>query len=179
MNLPIRWYGDPVLRRKAEEVDPSDGRLDGLIRDMIETMHEGDGIGLAAPQVGRSERLIVIDGSAFDGDEPRAFLNPRILESSKGRVLYEEGCLSLPDLRADVERPEAVRVRYRTESGEEVEEEAEGLYARVLQHEIDHLDGVLFVDRLGAARRALLAKRLREIQRKTEMRVLEEPPDGR
>ena len=179
MNLPIRWYGDPVLRRKAADVDPSGGRFDRFAEDMIETMREGDGIGLAAPQVGRSERLIVIDGSAFDGDEPRAFFNPEILESSKTKTVYEEGCLSLPGLRADVERPEVVRVRYRMQDGEEVEEEAEGLYARVLQHEIDHLDGILFIDRLGAARRALLAKRLRDIQRKTEKRELDNVAEGR
>lgn len=172
MVLPIRWYGDPVLRDVAGQVDGTDGRLDQLVRDMVETMIEGDGIGLAAPQVGRSIRLIVLNGSVFDEEGASVYLNPEIVEESSSRTVYEEGCLSLPDIRADVERAEAVLVRFTTLDGKVMEEEVDGLGARVFQHEIDHLNGKLFIDHLGAARLVLLQKRLREIKRKNAARKL-------
>ena len=172
MLLPIRWYGDPVLRDTAAQADGADGSLDKLVRDMIETMMEGDGIGLAAPQVGRSVRLIVLNGSVFDEEDTRVYLNPEIVGESDTRTVYEEGCLSIPDIRADVERAEMVLVRYTTLEGDVVEEEADGLCARVFQHEIDHLNGKLFIDHLGATRLVLLRKRLREIKRKNALRKL-------
>ena len=134
---------------------------------MIEAMREGDGIGLAAPQVGRLVRLIVLEGDVFGkGEEPRVYLNPEITEFSRSKSAYEEGCLSIPGIRADVERPDEIVLRYETLDGEKIEEEASELPARVLQHEIDHLNGKLFIDHLGIARRNLLRKKLRDLQRK-------------
>ncbi len=169
MSLEVRLFGDPVLREKAVPVGEIGEELVALVQQMIDTMIAEDGIGLAAPQVGRNERLLVVDGAVFgDPDVAAAYINPEITSFSRTKTLYEEGCLSIPEVRADVERPEAIRVRYTTLEGEEVEEELEGLHARVLQHEIDHLDGILFVDRIGATRRNLLRKRLREIQRRAK-----------
>ncbi len=166
MDLPIRIYGDPVLREVSRPVEGITDEIRKLADDMIHAMRDGDGIGLAAPQVGRLVRLIVLEGDVFgDGETPRVFLNPEITHSSRARTTYEEGCLSIPGIRADVERPEEIVVRYRTLDGEEREEEAVDLPARVLQHEIDHLNGKLFIDHLGAARRNLLRKKLRELQR--------------
>lgn len=170
MVLPIRIYGDPILREKAAPIEKIDDEIRRFAEDMIDTMRAGDGIGLAATQVGRLLRLLVIEGDAFDerDADARVFINPQILETSDTRAAYEEGCLSIPDIRADVERSESLRVRYLTPHGIEVTEDADGLFARVLQHEIDHLEGRLFTDHLGAARRNLLAKRLRELQRRSK-----------
>ncbi|MFH1277688.1 MAG: peptide deformylase [Candidatus Eisenbacteria bacterium] len=170
MVMPIRIYGDPLLREKAMPIEDIDDGIRKLAQDMIDTMRAGDGIGLAATQVGRLVRLVVIEGHAVDDDdpEPLAFVNPEIVELSRSRSTFEEGCLSVPDIRSDVERPDALTLRYRTLDGEEITEEANGMYARVIQHEIDHLDGRLFVDHLGAARRNLLRKRLRELQRRSK-----------
>ncbi|MFH1679667.1 MAG: peptide deformylase [Candidatus Eisenbacteria bacterium] len=166
MRHPIRLYGDPVLRGTAREVKSFDDDLRSFARDMIESMREGEGIGLAAPQVGRSIRVIVVEGDALGegAEEARVLVNPEIVAFSKERSLFEEGCLSIPGVRADVERPDEIDIRYRTAEGTLVEERAEGFYARVLQHEIDHLNGKLFVDHLGTAERNLLRKHLREIQ---------------
>ncbi len=166
MTLEVRLFGDPVLRETAREVEKIDDEIRALAAKMFDTMVEEEGIGLAAPQVGMNLRLLVVDGSVFEGDEGRAYINPEIVDFSKTKVLYEEGCLSIPEIRADVERPEAIRLTYTTLDGETVEEEVDGLLGRVLQHEIDHLDGILFVDRIGAARRNLLKKKLRAIQQK-------------
>jgi len=158
-----------LLRGISAPVDTIDDDLHKLIDEMIDTMIEEEGIGLAAPQVGRNIRLIMVDGSAFGDDSvAKVYINPVIKAFSKTKMMYEEGCLSIPDIRADVERPEAIQFCYTNIDGEEVEEEIEGLHARVVQHEIDHLEGVLFVDRIGAARRNLLRKKLREIQRKSD-----------
>lgn len=166
MVMPIRIYGDPILREKAKPIGEVDDGIRELARDMIDTMRAGDGIGLAATQVGRMVRLIVIEGHVIDEEEleARVFVNPEILESSRTRISFEEGCLSVPDIRADVERPETLTLRYLTLEGKAITEEADGMYARVMQHEIDHLDGRLFVDHLGQARRNLLRKKLRELQ---------------
>jgi peptide deformylase len=169
--LPIRLYGDPVLRRKALPVETIDDELRTLARDMIETMHDAPGVGLAAPQVGRSIRMLTADASGSDGgDGPRVFVNPEIVESW-GEWEYDEGCLSVPGLTAILVRPEAIRVRFQDEEGEKHEEEFHRLWSRVLQHEIDHLDGKLFVDYLSPMRRALILKRLKELARESKTRI--------
>jgi peptide deformylase len=159
-------YGDPILRGHAREVEHFDEDLRAFAEEMVTSMREGAGIGLAAPQVGRSIRLIVVEADAVgeDEEEPRILVNPEVVALSKERSLFEEGCLSIPGVRAEVERPDAITVRFRTLDGKGAEERADGLYARVLQHEIDHLNGRLFVDHLGLAERNLLQKKLREIR---------------
>ncbi len=151
--LPIRTFGDPVLRERAREVESFDRTLAMLAGDMIETMHEAPGVGLAAPQVGRSIRLIVFD----IGDGPRALVNPT-LSHLEGEQLGEEGCLSVPGLYFPVKRAMNARADGFDVDGKPVVVEGEGLLARVLQHEVDHIDGVLFIDRLSDRdRKAALA----------------------
>lgn len=157
----VRVLGDPVLRRRAEPVDQVDDEIRRLVRDMLETMHDADGVGLAAPQVGVALRVIVVDG--LDPDQPGfALVNPRIVQASEERFREEEGCLSLPGLREIVERPARVVVEGTDPEAGERRVVAEGLLARVLQHEIDHLDGVLFTDRLSPLKRRLLLKNWRQ-----------------
>lgn len=161
-------YGDPILRRKSAPVNGDLESLRPLVRDMFETMYDEPGIGLAAPQVGVSQRLVVIAAVADDeaGEhvgQPLALVNPEILSASEVVVPYEEGCLSVPEVTEVVERPAAIRFRYTTLEGEVVERDAAGLLARVLQHEIDHLDGILFVDRLSLLKRQLLRKQLQKL----------------
>lgn len=139
---PIRKIGDPVLRKTAQEVAEVNDQIRNLIQDMFETMYDAPGVGLAAPQIGISKRIIVIDVD----DNPIALVNPEVLEAT-GSQVGEEGCLSVPDKRADVERFAFVRVRGLNPEGQMVEITAEELLARALQHEIDHLEGVLFVDK--------------------------------
>jgi len=136
-----------------------------LIQDMLETMHEANGIGLAASQVGVLKQLLVLDISGADDNEdpkPMAIINPEIV-AEEGELVMEEGCLSIPDIRESVTRPETIRIRYNDASMKERELEADGLLARVIQHEMDHLNGVLFVDHLSAAKRTFLRNRLRKI----------------
>lgn len=151
--LPIRTFGDPVLRERAREVEAFDEALRRLVQDMIETMQEAPGIGLAAPQVGRSIRLMVFD----IGEEPQAVVNP-VLSNAGGEQVGEEGCLSLPGLYFPVKRALTVHAEGLDPDGKPVSFEAEDLLARVFQHEVDHLDGVLFIDRLSKEdRRGALA----------------------
>ena len=144
----VKKYPDPILRRKAEEVKDDDEEIHVIIEDMFETMEEEVGIGLAAPQIGISKRIITIS-IGEKGFERLALINPVITSSSEECVNYEEGCLSLPGISADVNRPERVTVQGTTKNGSVVEITASGMLARVLQHEIDHLNGVLFIDRLS------------------------------
>lgn len=153
--LQIRTVGDPVLARRARDVDVVDGRLDRLIEDMIETMYDAPGVGLAAPQVGVDLRLFVWDV----GDGPEVAINPEILELH-GRWRYEEGCLSVPGYFWPIERPRQVLLRYVDRQGEVVEREAEDLLGRVFQHETDHLDGVLLIERLDEEERREAKQRL-------------------
>lgn len=151
--LPIRTFGDPVLRERAHEVETFDRALARLADDMIETMQDAPGVGLAAPQVGRSIRLIVFD----IGEGPRALVNP-VLSSFHGEQVGDEGCLSIPGLYFQVKRALKVRADARDLEGKPVVIEGEDLLARVLQHEVDHIDGVLFIDRLSTEdRKAALA----------------------
>jgi len=168
MILPINIYGDEVLRKKARPIEEITPELVRLAQDMLETMYEAPGIGLAAPQIGKDIRLVVVDITREDDEkrDPIILFNPEI-EPEEGEnpvVPYEEGCLSVPDVYADVMRPERICVRYQNEKGESVERRnIDGLLARCLQHEVDHLNGVLFVDKISASDRALNQSRLRKM----------------
>lgn len=171
MKLPIVAYGDPVLKRKAADIALNDPDLKPLIEDMFETMYAARGVGLAAPQVGKSVRLFVIDASPFDDEEAelkdfkKVFINAQILEESGEEWCFNEGCLSIPDIREDVYRKTAIRIAYEDENGVHHEENFKGLAARVIQHEYDHIEGKLFTDRLNPLRKRLLEKRLTDISR--------------
>lgn len=175
MILPIHTYGDPVLREQTRKVEQDSAGLRELVDSMIETMRGAEGIGLAAPQVGRSERLFVVDLAPYADPEreeplvlppqPMVFINPVIEAESDEECEFEEGCLSIPDLHEIVVRPERIRVSYLDRNFEPHTLEADDMLARVIQHEYDHLDGVLFVDRISAFRRRLLQRRLREMAR--------------
>lgn len=173
MVLPIYVYGHEALREETEPVEENTEELQSLIDDMIETMHNAAGIGLAAPQVGRTERLFVIDVTPMademaEDDEPvppqpMVFINPEIVGESESDVDLEEGCLSIPEVREVVRRPERVRMRYRDRNFEPQEIETGSVLARVLQHEYDHLEGVLFTDYLSSFRKRLLRRTLRSM----------------
>lgn len=156
--LLIRRYGDPVLRRRASPVTEITPEIQRLIDDMVETMYDALGIGLAATQVGVPHRILVVD---VGRGEARVYVNPEIVEQD-GQVVGEEGCLSLPGIFADVARAKRVVVEGRDREGRPIREEAQGLMARVFQHEIDHLDGVLFIDRLSPAKKTLLKRELKK-----------------
>jgi peptide deformylase len=165
--LPIYLFGQPVLRKKARPVKKAESELTAFAADMIETMRLANGVGLAANQVGDLRRVIVVDLSAMEETKdqpPLALINPEVVHND-GAFTMEEGCLSIPEMREEVERPESVRVRYRDVAFEEKEISASGLLARVLLHEIDHLNGVLFIDHLNAVKRKLLRGRLNKISR--------------
>ena len=162
-DLTLRIYGDPVLRQRAREVETFDAALEKQADKMFEVMYEHDGIGLAGNQVGLLHRLIVLDVALDEEHRARlALCNPKILNRT-GQDTAEEGCLSIPDIRADVARPDRLKVEAQNLQGEKLVFEAEGLLARAIQHEIDHLDGILFVDRLSATRRKMLEGRLRQL----------------
>lgn len=161
--LPIIKIGHPSLRKVAEEVKDFRQDLKLLANDMIETMQVNSGIGLAGNQVNVLLRLFVIDCSLIEDHlEPQAYVNPRII-SAEGEDTMEEGCLSIPDVNADVTRPDIIKVQYQTLEGKEVEEELSGLHGRVFQHELDHLNGVLFVDRIPPLERKMLEPRIKKI----------------
>lgn len=157
----VRILGDPVLREPARAVDDLDEEVILLVREMLETMYHAQGIGLAAPQVGVSMRVIVVDPGDSDdsGVGPLALINPEVVESSRARDRAPEGCLSIPGMEEVVERPESVKVAGLNPEGERVVVEASGLLSRVLQHEIDHLDGILFIDRVSPLKRRLLMRK--------------------
>jgi len=171
MIFPIVVYGDAVLRKKAEPIGPDYPELKEFLTDFWETMYFADGVGLAAPQVGRSIRLFVLDASSGAEDDPslqdfkKVFINPEILESSGESRVFEEGCLSLPEIRENVTRPETVRIKYVDETFTEHEETYTGFVARIIQHEYDHLEGIMFVDYLSPLKRKLLRNRLLNISK--------------
>lgn len=161
--LKLRKYGDPVLRRKAEEIKEIDGEIKKLASDMVETLKSIGGIGLAGNQVGVAKKMFVIDRTHIDGEEePLIMINPELVETL-GEQVFEEGCLSAPGIYEDVTRSRKVKVRGLNLEGREIEVEGEGLLSRALLHEIDHLNGVLFIDRLSTIKRKLLGKKLRKI----------------
>ena len=165
---PILTVADatPVLKQKSAPVERVDDDLRALMDDMLETMYAAPGIGLAAIQVGVPKRVIVMDISREEGvREPRYFVNPEILWASEDVIPYEEGCLSIPEVYDEVERPARVKIRYLNYDGDQIEEDAEGLYAVCIQHEMDHLEGVLFIDHLSRLKRNMALKKLEKLRK--------------
>ncbi len=165
--IPIVKYGDPRLKRKAQPVDPKDPSLKPLVRDMFETMYQSDGVGLAANQVGLLKQVVVIDVGGREKPEPLVLLNPVIMETG-GEVEEEEGCLSIPDIRAKALRAGFCRVKALDLEGRPLEVASDGLLGKALQHEVDHLNGVLFVDRLRMTSKALISGKLKALKKETE-----------
>jgi len=168
--LPILYVPSPILRAKSKPVGPGDAdRVRALSEKMLATMYDAPGIGLAAPQVGELLRLVVIDIGPKEAPAPIVLVNPEVVAQSRELAVREEGCLSLPNIFGDVQRPHQVKVRYQSLDGSRREMEGEGLMSACLQHEIDHLNGVLFVDYLSALRRNMLLRRLaKELRLKAE-----------
>lgn len=173
MIRPIIAYGDPVLRKKAVEIDEDYPDLNLVIEDMFETMYHSQGVGLAAPQIGLSIRLFIVDAAPFvDEDEEdtdglrnfkRVFINPIIIEETGTAWKFEEGCLSIPGIREDVSRQPDIIVEYYNEKFELEEEKLSGLAARVVQHEYDHIEGVLFIDKINPLKKQLIKGKLADI----------------
>lgn len=163
MQRTVVVLGDPVLRRKAEPVEELSDEIRALIADMFETMYAEDGVGLAAPQIGVGQRVIVVD-PRDETVAPFALVNPEITVVSAEIDRAEEGCLSLPGLKEIVERPARVTVTGLSSDGEAVTIDAEGLLARILQHEVDHIDGILFIDRVSPLKRRMLLKRWEKVR---------------
>lgn len=170
MILPIYTYGQPVLRKVAEDIDENYPNLKGLIQDMYETLEHSEGIGLAAPQIGLDIRLVVINLDIISDDLPeykgyiKTFINPHILEYDDTETeLMEEGCLSVPGIHESVRRPTRIHVKYLDENFEEHEEWVEGYLARVMQHEFDHLEGTMFIDRLSMLRKQMIKGKLNSL----------------
>lgn len=159
--LKIVTYPNPVLRRRADPVDEIDEKIRRVADHMMETMYTDEGVGLAAPQVGFSKRLIVMD----IGQGPIALFNPEIIRRTDEEETIEEGCLSLPGIRINISRPIQIVVRGLTDQGEWEEIEADGLLARVFQHEIDHLNGILIIDHASSIQRSLLRSKLRKLEK--------------
>ena len=174
MKLPIYLYGSPVLKEVAQEIEITEDKkesLTKLIKDMFETMYNADGVGLAAPQIGKSIRLLIVDGSDLAEDMPdlkgfkRVMINPVVLEESEKMVEYSEGCLSVPNVHGDVMRPATMKVKYIDENFEEKIEDFQGFGCRMVQHEMDHLAGHVFTDRVSPIRRKMVQSKLMNIQR--------------
>ena len=175
MVYPIVAYGSPVLKRVAQEVEVPSTQTNEFIEDLFETMYASKGVGLAAPQVGVSSRIFVVDGTPFaeDADTPeeaeelkrfkRAFINPTIVEESGMAWGFEEGCLSIPEIHETVQRKTTVVIESQTATGEWIEETFTGLPARIIQHEYDHIEGLLFLDRLTPLKRRMLQGKLKDI----------------
>ncbi len=162
--LPIVLLPDPILRQKSAPIERVDEDLRKFAGQMLETMYEAPGIGLAAVQVGEPRRMLVIDLAKEDEPKaPHVFINPEIVDSSSGRSVYEEGCLSIPETFAEVERPAEVTVSYIDLDGNKQEMHASGLMATCLQHEIDHLNGVLFIDHISRLKRDMVIKKFRKL----------------
>ena len=167
MKRPILIHPDPRLKKVCDPVSDVGDQLRALAEDMLETMYDAPGIGLAAPQVGVLDRLIVLDCAKDEGEEPRPLVmaNPEVIASSDEKNVYEEGCLSIPDQFADVTRPKVVDVRWMDMDGKERTETFDGLWATCVQHEIDHLNGKLFIDYLGPMKRQLITRKMQKLKR--------------
>jgi peptide deformylase len=176
MILPIIAYGTPILKKKCREIDTSYKDLDVLISSMWETMYSASGVGLAAPQIGKSIRLFIVDASPFSEDKElditernklktfkEVFINPKITWSSSNLCSFNEGCLSIPDIREDVSREDQIEIEYQNEKFQNKTLKLSGLSARVVQHEYDHIEGILFTDKLSSFKKKLLNNKLRNI----------------
>lgn len=165
MILPVYAYGTDILRAKTQEIESSLEGLAELIDNMWETMYHAEGVGLAAPQIGQNIRLFIVDTEQISKDDQKSgikkvFINPTVIEETGEDYSYEEGCLSIPHIRADVTRPERVKIKYLDTDFKEYTEIFDGFDARVIQHEYDHIEGILFVDRLKPLKKKLLKKKL-------------------
>jgi peptide deformylase len=169
MILPIVAYGHPTLRKVAGEIEPGHPGLDELIDNMFETMYHSEGVGLAAPQVNQPIRLFIVDASPYEKDKPefkgfkKIFINPYIIEETGEEWAFNEGCLSIPEIREDVIRKPRIRIQYQDRDFNSYDEIYEGIPARIIQHEYDHLEATLFVDRISPLRKMLLKRRLNDI----------------
>ncbi|WP_234735978.1 peptide deformylase [Tellurirhabdus bombi] len=175
MIYPIVAYGDPVLRKRAQDIEKGALDVKKLSEDMFDTMYKASGIGLAAPQIGKSVRMFVVDGTPLNEGEPeedkdpslegfkKVFINAEILEEEGEEWGFEEGCLSIPQIRAEIYRPEQIKIRYFDTDWNEHVEEFDGMAARIIQHEYDHIEGKLFTDYLSPLKRQLIKKRLADI----------------
>jgi peptide deformylase len=181
MVYPIVVYGDPILRKRATDIPKDFLNLGQLIQDMFDTMYAAHGIGLAAPQIGKGIRLFVVDGTTLEEEEEdmtgfkKVFINPEILDELGTPWAFEEGCLSIPNIRENVSRQETVRIRYFDQEWKPKEEEYSGIKARIIQHEYDHLDGKLFIDYLSPLKKRMLKGKLTNISKgdvETEYRIL-------
>lgn len=181
MVYPIVVYGDPILRKRAREVEKGSIDLTAFLQDMYDTMYAASGIGLAAPQIGKSIRIFVVDGTTLDEVEEdmtgfkKAFINPVMLNENGEPWEFEEGCLSIPNLREKVSRQEEIRIKYVDENWAVHEETYTGMKARIIQHEYDHLDGKLFIDYLSPLKKRMLKGKLADISKgevDTEYRIL-------
>jgi len=171
MILPIYAYGQPVLKKEGEEIDSNYPDLDKLITNMFETMYHANGVGLAAQQIGLNIKLFVVDTIQVEKEENKGrgikqvFINAEIIDEEGALWSYEEGCLSIPDIRGDVERQPNIRIRYQNEKFETFEESFDGINARVIQHEYDHNMGVLFTEKLGPVKKQLIKRKLEAIKK--------------
>ena len=171
MILPVIAFGNKILKKRADDISKDHEGLEELISNMWETMYGAQGVGLAAPQIGKSIRLFLVDTvqTQEEGEEEKGikkvFINPIVLSEDGKYWSYEEGCLSIPNIRGDVERQEKVRIRYRDENWEIKEEEYDGINARVIQHEYDHLEGVLFTDKIKPLKKRLIKRKLESIKK--------------
>lgn len=169
MIYPIVAYGDPVLKRKARDIEKDELDLKQLAEDMFETMYAAKGVGLAGPQIGKSLRIFVIDGEPMEEEEligfKKVFVNPVIEEEFGEDWIFEEGCLSIPGIRENVDRPETLRIRYYDENWEFHEDEFDGMRARIIQHEYDHIEGILFIDHLSGFKKRILKGKLNNISK--------------
>lgn len=167
MIFPVRAYGDPVLRKICKTIDADFENLTQLIQNMYETMYASNGVGLAAPQIGQDIRLFVIDTNMFEDKKKKGikktFINAQIIDESGTEWEFEEGCLSIPKIRENVKRPPKLEIEYQNENFEWLTETFEGLEARVIQHEYDHIEGILFIDHLSSFKKQLLKGKLSDI----------------
>ena len=164
MLLTIRKYGDPILKQKAEPVTEFNDELKKLVADMLETMYAASGLGLAANQVGVLKRVVVIDTGNAESPKVLRLINPEIIELSREKQEYEEGCLSFPGILQKIQRPAKVRVKAQDPDGKEIVVEADGLAAVAIQHETDHVNGVVFINRMSPVKRMMIAKQLKELK---------------
>ncbi|HXP49629.1 MAG TPA: peptide deformylase [Bacteroidia bacterium] len=175
MVLPIIAYGDAVLKKKAQDITPDYPELQKVIQNMFDTMHNAKGVGLAAPQIGLSIRLFIVDASAYAEDQEeeeekkklndfkKIFINPVIIDENGKEWKFNEGCLSIPTIREDVERKPNIRIKYVDENFKPHDEKYDGVRARILQHEYDHIEGILFIDKINPLRKRLLKRKLTDL----------------